>query len=170
MKSSGKDSIQRLFLFLKENVLRIIILVFFCSIFKQSAYSQKKSNDFSKHFVFIEAGSNSFVFGLVNYDRIFVSKEKWKFAGRAGFAYLPETVSWGIGIPLEGSFLIGKTKLFLETGLGFSYFFGLETIHPADRQYSSLYLVSRVGYRFQNPEVGYFSKSGSIPVRLYMGK
>ena len=143
----------------KEEEMKVIIvfLLLTCSWF--AGYTQNDSRS-SKNSIFIEAGANSIAFGVLNYDRILIDKERWKLSGRLGFSILPNSNAWGFGTPLEFGFLIGKTKHFFEVGIGTSYFYGLENVPGGAARFSSILLISRVGYRLQKPDGGIFFKVG----------
>lgn len=106
---------------------------------------------------------NSLFYGI-NYDRILINKEKWKFTGRLGFAYfyLRYDKYSVFNFPSEFSFLIGKSRHFFETGLGITYY--VETVskeyYSNDKVAHYCYLLSRFGYRYQRPQGGLFLKVG----------
>ena len=107
---------------------------------------------------------NSLLYGI-NYDRILINKEKWKFTGRLGFAYfyVPGDKYSVFNFPSEFSFLIGKSKNFFETGVGVTYYF--LTVPKANYSYRDEvehygYLFTRFGYRYQRPQGGLFLKVG----------
>ncbi len=107
--------------------------------------------------------ANSIVYSL-NYDRILISKEKWKFSGRLGFGYFFDRYNRHsvLNFPSEFTFLIGKSKHFFETGLGVTYY--VFTVPKEEYYYWEAehysYLFSRFGYRYQRPQGGFFFKAG----------
>lgn len=134
-----------------------------CFCYAQDA-AKNANQSVAKNTIFGEFGSNSLLYSI-NYDRILINKEKWKFAGRLGFGYyFGGTHKHSIfDFPSEFTFLIGKSKHFFETGLGVTY--NLETYPESEYYYNIeplhyIYLFSRFGYRYQRPQGGFFFKGG----------
>ena len=143
--------------------LVLVGMLISCFCYAQDAAESSKQS-ISKNTLFVEGMGNSLVYGL-NYDRILINKEKWKFTGRLGFSYFYQRHDqYSIfNFPSEFSFLIGKSKNFFETGVGATYYF--ETIPQAyassqDKIAQYAYLFTRLGYRYQRPQGGFFLKAG----------
>jgi len=151
---------------MKTLILLFVCISIHCICFAQDA-AKNPNQSISKNTIFGEFMGNSLVYGI-NYDRILVNKEKWKFTGRVGFGYLyVRQDKYSIFyLPTEFSFLIGRTKHFFETGLGVSNY--VETIPKAYNSNAQVkhygYLFSRFGYRFQRPHGGFFFKGGINPM------
>jgi len=118
--------------------------------------------------IFVELLGNGGIYSL-NYDRILISKEKWKLAGRAGVSYFnffDDFNTQFYAIPLEVSHLLGKGNHFLETGLGFTPLYKTsEGIGEININQETLFLIStaRLGYRYQRKDGGFFFKAGWTP-------
>jgi hypothetical protein len=115
---------------------------------------------------FLELGGNAMYYSL-NYDRILLSRDKWKLSGRVGAMYQPlfqVSNRQMVGVPLEISYLRGRNKHFLEIGLGVTATY--DTYPLSDMRIRDLAMmgVARVGYRHQKPEGGLFYKVGFTPM------
>jgi hypothetical protein len=148
--------------------MKILTLFLVCISISYYGYSQNNikpaKEPFAKNSIFVEFMGNSIFYGI-NYDRILIDKEKWKFTGRLGFSYQyyrSHQYSRFI-IPSEFTFLFGKTRHFFETGLGVTY-----DVYTAPKANNVIggevkhygYIFSRFGYRYQRPQGGFFFKAG----------
>src|SRR5688572_23312462 len=98
--------------------MRILIPFLLCISTSFIGYSQDDSHPskpISKNSLFFEGLGNSLLYGI-NYDRLLINKEKWKFSGRVGFSYFPPVNYLRLVFPTEFTFLIGKKKHFFEVG------------------------------------------------------
>ena len=133
-----------------------------------SVKAQEIGPKLKRNTIFIELLGNGGFYSL-NYDRILISKEKWKLAGRAGVSYFnffDDFNTQYYAIPLEVSYLVGKGNHYLETGLGITPFYKFgEGIEEFNHEQKTLFITStaRIGYRYQRKDGGFFFKAGWTP-------
>ena len=135
-------------------------------------YAQASSASFTaKNAVYLEIGGNAGYYSL-NYDRIVYQKGNFRAAVRAGLGVIPTKFEsktyWGAMVPLELIGLVGRSKHFLETGLGFTPFlFPARDLGSFERIYTGYKLEStipfRIGYRYQKPDGGFIFRVGYTP-------
>ncbi len=152
--------------------LSTLIFIVIFSLISFSINAQNLQEPVKRNTVFVELAGNSGSIYSINYDRILVSKEKWKIAGRVGGSYLNSFDKFKkleISMPLEISILRGKGPHYLEFGMGatpkiFKYEMPgwrvneIETIRNI-----SVLLLPRIGYRYQQLNGGQFFKIGFTP-------
>ncbi len=129
----------------------------------------------ARHAVFLELGGNGIAYS-VNYDRLISYSENFKTSVRGG-VFAQWWNGGAVGFPVEINGLIGKKQHFLEVGLGGMYSYGVEGIKwkaPNEQgkegyeNYSAFHVSSRVGYRLQKAEGGFFFRAAYTPmVRIY---
>jgi len=151
---------------MKKHLLISMHLLFISGLF--SVKAQELVPEPKRNTIFVELLGNGGIYSL-NFDRILISKEKWKLAGRVGFTYhnfFDDLNSQFYGIPLEVSYLLGRSNHFLETGLGVTPVYdtsdGFEQNSPKQE---TLFIITpvRIGYRYQRKEGGFFFKAGWTP-------
>lgn len=130
-------------------------------------FSQKKEATAGlkgKSTVFVELFGNGFGYSL-NYDRVFFHEKKNALTWRVGLAYLPSsrklTKAGDLSLLGEFNYLRGKRSNFLELGLGITYWKSFEL---SQDKYIPLYLVTRIGYRYQKENGGFFMRIGVLPI------
>ena len=153
--------------------MRTLLLLLVCISIRCSCYAQDAAKtpnqSISKNTLFAEVWGNS-IFYSINYDRILINQEKWKFTGRLGFGYyyVRDRKYSVLSFPSEFTFLIGRSKHFFETGLGVSDYVETSSreyyYFPDDKALHSVYLFCRFGYRYQRPQGGFFLKAGLTPL------
>jgi len=116
----------------------------------------------------------------VNYDRLFFQSSKLKCTYRFGGGWYKNTfatktyynaTSTVTYFPLEFNALVGKSKNFLEIGLGFTPSFGERSSIYSNgkmlgiQEYNfDFIIVPRIGYRFQPQNGGLFFRIGITPI------
>lgn len=147
-----------------KTVSLLLLLCFSVNVaFSQDATPQP----FSRHSIIAQAGSNSLAFGVL-YDHVFISKAKWKLTGMTGVNVTPSSESFGVGMPIAVSSLIGKHRNFFEIRTGFTNGYGIEyeskfvesELKTYTNKLYSLTSITTLGYRFQKPEGGVFFNAG----------
>lgn len=77
---------------------------------------------------------------------------------------------WLPAIPLEVSAFYGKSNHHLELGFGVTSFlntssvFDSETFETIEKVVYDAFIPLRIGYRYQKPEGGFFSRVGYTPI------
>jgi hypothetical protein len=155
---------------------RFIIAFFFLSALvwgqvKDDDYVLSTPHDYSKdparNANFIELLGNAGLYSL-NFDHIFLYKEKFRISGRAGFSVFP------VGYHIEQSYVIENNYIFftnphhLELGPGITL---QRRYNPVCSDTSGTtydwenvwFGVFRLGYRFQQQEEGFFFRAGFTP-------
>jgi hypothetical protein len=156
-----------------KSILIFSVLTFSMLTFAQSDNSSPRFDGKSKNTIYAELLGNNLYYSL-NFDRILWQKEHMFFSARIGASFVPAKRNhYSIGIPLEGNFLFGKTKHYLELGLGTQYMFASDYYFLTDQQGEVLEVVeqdiqsvrvgARIGYRYQNPGGGFFFRAGLTP-------
>ncbi|MEM9324296.1 MAG: hypothetical protein AAGA85_01515 [Bacteroidota bacterium] len=126
--------------------------------------AQDESDDgtVARNSLFVEVMGTGTLVSL-NYDRILLKKGPWGLAGRIGFTYTPIMEDFsdvgGPGIPVEISGLYGKRNNFFELGFGAAYHYVFD---DSDDNHL-LFLVPRIGYRYQKPAGGFFFRAAFTP-------
>jgi hypothetical protein len=125
-----------------------------------------------KNTVFLEVGGNGPLYSI-NYDRILIKKTNWKLAGRIGFMYfndnrglLENSENKQSSIPIELSFLKGKSNHNLELGLGITPL-SKGYLDKAGKDYTRVATSGRIGYRYQKSNGGLFFKAGFTPITFF---
>ncbi|MDF2438559.1 MAG: hypothetical protein K0Q95_2935 [Bacteroidota bacterium] len=128
----------------------------------------------TKNTVFLEVFGTGAIIHSLNYERIFFERVKYQIAGRIGFGYQFENLNsdvtpWSIPFQVVLSF---GTKHHLETGLGFTYLYGLvhctncgSEINRASAS-STLYSSLSLGYKYKKPEGHLFFNFALTPLFL----
>jgi hypothetical protein len=126
--------------------------------------NQKNENEkFRKNSVYLELFGNSYFQYNVGYDRILFDKGKNKLSIASGIGYLPlEISSHNFGwfnyiFTSQVNYFTGNEHHF-ETGLGFTY------IGKKNSDYYDIFLLLRIGYRYQKQDGGLFIKSSLTPL------
>lgn len=137
--------------------------------------------------VFVEVGHNGSLYSL-NFDRILAQSGNFKLATRFGLGVNSNVFSGDIdpAISLETDALWGKNNHYFETGLGVLTGIGFEqtvasTIsqsengtkvvkYTPEKEYNTLSLLGRVGYRYQNPNGGLFFRASVTPLATVYSK
>lgn len=139
------------------------------------AYAQNEAETFTaKNAIYLEVGGSSGIYA-VNYSKIFHQKGKLKLNASAGFSMwrnekLDSRTSWLPAIPLEVTAFYGKSNHHLEMGFGVTSYLGRtlaidsETFEFRDKVVFGAFNPLRVGYRYQNPEGGFFFRVGYTPI------
>jgi hypothetical protein len=107
--------------------------------------------------VFLELGGNGGL-GSVNFDSRFNKSEKG-FGYRAGFGFIPPTNSFGVSdpaiwtVPIGLNYLIGKSRHYLETGIGVTFYFydgtGSDFWGNTEvKKGTGIFLIPSAGYRY----------------------
>jgi hypothetical protein len=131
-----------------------------------ASFAQSPVHSIRRNTFFLELGGNTMSYSL-NYDRILLSRDKWKLSGRVGALYQPlfqVSNRLMVGVPLEVSYLRGSGKHFVEVGLGGTVTYDTYPLSETRVRDLAVMGVFRVGYRHQKPEGGFFYKVGFTPL------
>jgi hypothetical protein len=123
--------------------------------------------------VYLELLGNG-VFYSINYERMFYQKGNIRAAARIGVGALPRKVGSGTylmaALPVELIGMLGKSKHFLEAGVGYTPFLVPWTGsvgYASDDEFESYIIRSRIpfriGYRYQKPAGGFFFRAAYMP-------
>lgn len=127
----------------------------------------------AKNTLFAEVGGNAWLYSL-NYDRILYQGKSLGVTGRVGVSYYFQTLF----LPLEVNLLLGRHKHHLEVGIGVTPFLyhwerteyvSGQPLVTASRRVVNNWSFLRAGYRFQDPEGGFFFRAGFTPPVLREG-
>jgi len=146
-------------------------LIFFAiSLKSQDDYVLNAPRDYSKkpakNAAFIELGGNAGLYSL-NFDRIYVYKEKTKLSIRLGFAPEPHGFYFEQGYVIENNIILFSNPHHLEIGTGITLQRRYnEKPNLPDNYFweNILFGVLRTGYRFQKQDDGLFLKAGITPI------
>ncbi|TAD97719.1 MAG: hypothetical protein EAZ97_12000 [Bacteroidetes bacterium] len=106
------------------------------------------------------------LFFTINYDRIFLQADDWKFSGRLGFFGSGGTDGSFIVLPMGIYAMYGKNKHHVELGAGSTYIKGTTSAFGLSDNASTNIPMLSVGYRLQKPEGGFFlSATASLILR-----
>lgn len=137
-----------------------------------SLVAQSYSEPIKRNTLFIEVGGNSPLYSF-NYDRILIKRITWKLAGRIGVMYfndnrglIENSENHISSIPLELSFLQGKSNHNLEIGVGITPL-AKEYSDEAKKGFFKVATFGRIGYRYQKSNGGLFFKAGFTPFTLF---
>ena len=156
---------------MKTKIYRTPLLTAFLLLAVTASFAQSPLHPIRRNTFFLELGGNAMFYSL-NYDRILLSRDKWKLSGRVGALYLPlfqVSNRLMVGAPLEVSYLRGRGKHFLEIGVGGTVTYDTYPLSDTHIRDLAVMGVFRVGYRHQKPEGGLFYKVGFTPLagRVY---
>ena len=124
--------------------------------------------------VFVEVGHNGSLYSL-NFDRILAQSGNFKLATRLGLGVNSNVFSGDIdpAISLE-------TGLGVLTGIGFEQTLastvsqsenGTKVVkYTPEKEYNTLSMLGRVGYRYQNPNGGLFFRASVTPLATVYSK
>ncbi|MGV3585926.1 MAG: hypothetical protein ACO1OF_02895 [Adhaeribacter sp.] len=153
---------------MKANVKFILVLLLSSIVFSVNA--QQNLTPTKKNTLFLELLGNGGLYSL-NVDRIITSKEMWMLAGRLGISYFnhsdPAKKQYVV-LPMELSYLRGKSKHFLEIGYGATMMVGKDESYTGEYataiyNYMEALNTFRLGYRYQQKDGGMFYKVGWTP-------
>lgn len=158
--------------FSSKSLLTGFFLVFLT--LSQSTFAQTEPETFTaKNAIYLELGGSSGRYA-VNYSKIFHQKGKLKLNASAGFSMwhhrINSKTTWLPVIPLEFSGFWGKSNHHLEVGLGlFTYLERVPVIKSGsfevtDKVGFSAGMSTRLGYRYQKPEGGFFFRIAYTPL------
>lgn len=136
--------------------------------------------------VFAEVGNNGSLYSL-NFDHIVVATPAFALTTKVGVgATVPSKNDIDPTLSLEVNGLFGKTNHRLETSIGTLVGFGFEQTEASmngetaqgtkvvkytpEKEYTTLNLTARVGYRYQNPNGGLFFRAGITPIATVYSK
>jgi hypothetical protein len=130
--------------------------------FNNNLYSQTtRGNQLAVHTVYADFASTG-AFYSVNYDRIFHRRTKFTKSWRFGISLLKDAIACPLGI----HFFTGQHASHAEFSI---------TVTPSVEQYKNLfagnnlsdkkiYIIPGAGYRYQQPQGGFFLKAVAAPV------
>ncbi|MBL7785199.1 MAG: hypothetical protein JNM36_04790 [Chitinophagales bacterium] len=136
--------------------------------------------------VFAEVGNNGSLYSL-NFDHIVFATPAFALTTKVGVgATVPSKNDIDPTLSLEVNALFGKTNHRLETSIGTLVGFGFEQTEASlngetaqgtkvvkytpEKEYTTLNLTARVGYRYQNPNGGLFFRAGITPIATVYSK
>lgn len=136
--------------------------------------------------VFAEVGNNGSLYSL-NFDHIVFATPAFALTTKVGVgATVPSKNDIDPTLSLEVNALFGNTNHRLETSIGTLVGFGFEQTEASlngetaqgtkvvkytpEKEYTTLNLTARVGYRYQNPNGGLFFRAGITPIATVYSK
>ena len=152
---------------MKKLILFNTVLVFFSLVCPNNSSAQfQKYNSVS-----LELGGHG-VFYSINYERVFLNRERWKIAGDVGLSWYPQKTGMiDFWIPTLITGLISFNQHHLEAGFGHIYtienpppenYLGL----PVPNYHNNL-ITCRFGYRYQKPNGRLILKIAYTPMQEY---
>lgn len=99
--------------------LNHIVIICLVVLLQSSFFGQPIEGTYWRNHIYAELGGNAVLYSL-NYERLLSDN----ISARIGLGLLPNITSSGdsyIGIPLTASYLIGKSLVKIEIGLGITY-------------------------------------------------
>ena len=150
--------------------IQIILITLFSGLTAtgQDSLSTRFEN---KNSIQLEAGGPGGLYSI-NYERILINKDFWKFATQAGFTYIPSPQVIGliilpVGVNAFGT--KGNGNNHLDIGLGMSFVFEKYKYYDIyDGHFEGWiidkYYYLRFGYRFQKPKGRFVFRVNLIPV------
>lgn len=160
-----------------DKLIPVLVLTI---IFVSNTYSVKAQETVEKftarNGLYLEVGGSSGRYA-VNYSRIFYQKGKLKLNASAGFSLVRSSLDfdtyastkWLPVLPVEFTGFYGKRNHHLELGLGLvSYLDQKIDMNPDTFEFypTTVFgaaLTTRLGYRYQKPEGGFFFRIGYTP-------
>jgi hypothetical protein len=161
----------------KHKIRCALGLLVFGLIFQHGVSAQSEVEKFTaRNGIYLEAGGSSGRYA-VNFSRIFYQKGKLKLNASAGFSLSRSSIDfdsytskkWLPVLPLEFSGFYGKRNHHLELGFGVIFFLDQaielnpDTFEFYPRTVFGTILPTRIGYRYQKPEGGFFYRVGYTP-------
>ena len=141
----------------KTILMRYILIGLFATCFHFNGLSQDQN---SKTFAYENSVELDLLgpggFYSINYERIFVNRDKYKFSGQLGFSFVQ-----GATIPLMLNNIISFNTHHIEMGVGHAFVLLGEPLGH------ELELVAKVGYRFQKPAGRFLFKASFTPMLQY---
>lgn len=149
----------------------LLLSCFFTARAQENEYALPRpprdyAKDPAKNAFFIELAGNAGLFSL-NYERLYLYREKLKIGARAGFAPNFNGVYVEQVYLLENNFILFKNPHHLELGLGLTMQRRYnERPNTVDNYFweNILFSVWRCGYRYQKQDDGFFLRAGITPV------
>lgn len=154
-------------------ILLITSLFFAKPIIAQTDSLKAKDNSFSKNTIYFEVLGTGGLYSF-NYDRIILSKNKFKGSFTSGVSYggMPMRIvninspanerdlinGWSVVIPCRINFLYGRLHN-LEAGLGPIFLLNTHTRNLYGSQI--IFDLLTINYRYQKKNGGYFFKCGA---------
>ena len=147
-----------------KTIYNVLLILLFCS-FSYLDFSQIDSTRsvIRKNSVFAEGlGNAGFGFYSLNYDRLFLRKNSNSFSLRIGGS----CYSWDVNqqlfsFPLLLNTITGHKNNHFELGIGCVVHIISGHLNPRESKLLSIYhagLTANIGYRYQRPAGGFFSK------------
>lgn len=145
----------------------LIALALFLLAQPVTAQSDKANitSGIARNTIYAEGMGNGQTYSI-NYDRLFLRKEKFALAGRVGIGVTPNRYKeLFYQLPVEICPLVGKGKHFFETGAGFTFIQMVknEDLYVTRHPWVAGVLL-RTGYRFQKPDGGIFFRAGFLVI------
>lgn len=144
-------------------------------------------NVYKQNTVFAEVGQSGSLYSL-NFDRIFWGNDRFKVAARVGLGISNNVASGDIdpAVSLEMDGLLGKNNHYFEFGVGVLNGIGFEQTaasvmnetengtkvvkYTPEKEYNTLNLLGRVGYRYQPAKGGIFVRASVTPLTTVYSK
>jgi len=156
--------------------LKKLIIFFFFIVtgsyaqIKETEYVLEKPHDYDKDpartATYFEIGGNGSLYSI-NFDEIFLYREKFKVAGRLGFAIFPNGYHIEQAYVFENNYILFRNPHHLELGPGIT----LQRKYQAACRDSTNFIweslwygMLRVGYRYQKQEDGFFFRAGLLGI------
>jgi hypothetical protein len=139
----------------------ILIFSFVLIIQEHQLFSQKKDSTFtSKNTIYADFASKGVIYSI-NYDRIFLQRQKLAWSYRVGFSILEDAVAFPVSI----NAFTGKNASHAEFSLTLMPYIDhyKSFLGQNDQSDKYLYIMPSVGYRFQKPKGKFFFKAAILP-------
>lgn len=141
----------------------------FCQI-KEPDYVLENPRDYTKfparNANYMELLGNGGLYSI-NFERIFLYKEKFKISGRVGANVMPIGAQIEQGYVIENSYIFLPNPHHIEIGPGLT----LQRKYNPGCSDTTIYVwesvwfaMFRLGYRYQKREDGFFFKAGILPI------
>ncbi len=147
----------------------LLIVVLNLSIKSQDEHVLKPPRDYTKdpakNAGFIELGGNAGFYSL-NFDRIYLYREKLKMSARLGFSPEPHGFYFEQVYLVENNIILFSNPHHLEIGIGATMQRRYnERPHEPDNYFweNIWFGIFRTGYRFQKQDDGFFFRAGLTP-------
>lgn len=154
----------------KRHMLFLVVFLMMMQFVKsQDEYSLKPPRDYTKdpakNAGFIELGGNAGLYSL-NFDRIYLYKERLKMSARFGFAPEPHGYYFEQVYLAENNFILFSNPHHLEIGLGATLQrrYNERPNEPDNYFWENIWFgIFRCGYRYQKQDDGLFFRAGLTP-------
>jgi hypothetical protein len=150
--------------------MRNTVVLFFFFLVQMSFAQKSDSLELPKNSISLEIAGNAFLFGSLNYERVFHLSGKFYLSGRAGMGalYFMNVRTINVPVLINAIYHIGYI-LSMEAGVGTTLFFK-KVIGSSKENGVAPLLTGLFGIRLQHPRKGFCFKAGFTPlIEMGMG-